>query len=111
MGDLAAFAGRIEDLKEVPLSGHSSKRLLVGKNLLACVFRHKKGVRFPPHAHPHEQLTYVLEGSHRVRIGGEERILRKGEIAYIPPGVEHEVEMLEDNLLLEVYSPIREDFL
>jgi quercetin dioxygenase-like cupin family protein len=46
-----------------------------------------------------------------MRVGGEERILKKGEIAYVPPDVEHEVEMLEDNLLLEVYSPIREDFL
>ncbi|MFQ5912317.1 MAG: cupin domain-containing protein [Nitrospinota bacterium] len=111
MSDPAAFAGSIEELPEVPISDHSSKRLLVGKNLLGCIFRHQKGVQFAPHSHPHEQLTYVLEGSHRMRVGGEERILKRGEIAYVPPGVEHEVEMLEDNLLLEVYSPIREDFL
>ncbi|MDP6618379.1 MAG: cupin domain-containing protein [Nitrospinota bacterium] len=111
MDEPAAFAGRIDDLPEVRISDHSTKRLVVGKDLLGCIFRHRKGVRFAPHSHPHEQLTYVLEGSHRMRVGGKERILKTGELAYVPPDVEHEVEMLEDNLLLEVYSPIREDFL
>ncbi|MBO9361473.1 MAG: cupin domain-containing protein [Thermoflexus sp.] len=65
----------------------------------------------PPHAHPHEQITLVIQGRLRLRMAGEEAELGPGEIVHIPAGVEHEVTFLEDALVFDVFQPPREDLL
>lgn len=65
----------------------------------------------PEHAHPHEQVTYVLRGRLRFTIAGEVRELLPGEAWAIPGNVKHMVEALEETLVVDTFSPPREDLL
>ena len=62
------------------------------------------------HTHPHRQVTYIVYGSFEVIIENEKKLLKKGDSFFIPPSVEHGVCAIEDALLVEVFSPAREDF-
>jgi quercetin dioxygenase-like cupin family protein len=63
------------------------------------------------HAHESEQMTYVLQGALRYLVGAEEIIVREGEVLHIPSHVPHQAEALEDTLELDVFSPVRADWL
>jgi quercetin dioxygenase-like cupin family protein len=56
-----------------------------------------KGTGADAHAHPNEQIIYLLEGKLRARVGNEERIVEPGDVIHVPPNVEHEVRALEDS--------------
>ena len=69
-----------------------------------------KGALVRRHLHPNEQITNVLEGSLRFVLGDEEQIVAAGATVLIPANVPHEVEALEDSIALDVFSPVREDW-
>ncbi|MFI8379175.1 MULTISPECIES: cupin domain-containing protein [unclassified Leeuwenhoekiella] len=71
----------------------------------------KKGSIGPMHEHHHAQVTYVVKGSFDVTIGGETKTLKSGDSFYIPPHVLHGALCTEDGMLIDVFSPIREDFM
>jgi len=71
----------------------------------------KRGCLVPLHAHASEQMTYVLQGGLKFLVGGEEITVREGEVIHIPSGVEHQAEALEDTFELDVFSPVREEWL
>ncbi|UOQ76631.1 cupin domain-containing protein [Hymenobacter sp. 5516J-16] len=62
------------------------------------------------HHHVHSQITYVESGVFRCTVGEEERVLRAGDTFYAAPNVWHGVECLEAGVLLDSFSPMREDF-
>lgn len=63
-----------------------------------------------PHTHASAQITIILKGKLRMRIGGEERVIGPGEFGYVPPNVEHSIESLDEYVLeLDVFSPPRVD--
>lgn len=74
-------------------------------------FRLRKGSVLPRHAHPHEQTGYLVQGHLRLRIGTETFEVRPGDSWCIPGGVEHGAQILEDSVAVEVFSPVREDYL
>ena len=63
------------------------------------------------HHHEHLQITYVAEGSFEFTIGGETKVVKKGDSVYMPSNVEHGVTALEDGKLVDVFNPMRQDFL
>jgi len=63
------------------------------------------------HTHDSEQMTYILQGALRVQVEGEEIIVREGEVLHIPSRLPHQAEALEDTLELDVFSPIRAEWL
>jgi quercetin dioxygenase-like cupin family protein len=63
------------------------------------------------HAHDSEQMTYILQGALRFLVSGEEIIVREGEVLHIPANVPHQAEALDDTLELDVFSPVRKDWL
>jgi quercetin dioxygenase-like cupin family protein len=65
----------------------------------------------PQHSHDHEQVSYVLSGTLRFRVSGEEILVRAGEALQIPSWAEHSVDVVEDAEVLDVFSPIRQDWL
>ena len=71
----------------------------------------KRGCLVPMHSHESEQMTYVLQGALKFLVGGMEVTLREGEVLHIPSRVEHQAEALEDTFELDVFSPIRQDWL
>ncbi len=70
----------------------------------------KRGAIVPQHAHESEQMTYVLQGSLKLLVAGEEVTLREGEVLHIPSGVVHQAEALDDTFVLGVFSPVRRDW-
>ena len=69
-----------------------------------------QGALVPLHEHPNEQITNVLEGRLRFVLGDEEQIVGAGATVLIPANVPHLVEALEDSIALDVFSPVREDW-
>lgn len=63
------------------------------------------------HAHHHSQVTYVDSGVFEMTIGDEKKIIREGDGYYVPPHVLHGCVCLEPGMLIDVFSPLREDFL
>lgn len=63
------------------------------------------------HDHYHSQATYVAKGKFKVTIDGEDKVLQEGDGFYIPPNVPHGAECLEEGMLIDVFSPLREDFI
>jgi len=63
------------------------------------------------HNHPHTQVTYIAEGKFEVTIGNETKIIKKGDSFFVPSNVMHGVVCVEKGMLVDVFSPMREDFL
>ncbi len=91
--------------------GIRMKVLSYGENLMMTMVKFKKGTTAPMHSHPHEQISYILEGKFVYRIGGEEKIMERGDSVYVPSNAKHNVTALEDGIILDVFTPIRRDFL
>ena len=88
-----------------------SRKIVTGdREMLAQIYL-KKGALVPMHSHESEQMTYVLQGAMKFLVGGEEITLREGEVLHIPSWVEHQAEALDDTFELDVFSPIRQDWL
>ncbi len=93
------------------LSGTISRKVITGdKAMVAQVFIAKDGI-VPLHQHESEQITYILKGALRFRLEGREVTVHAGEVLHIPSNVPHEAVALEDTLDLDIFSPIRHDWL
>ncbi len=96
--------------KEV-LSETIGRKIISGdKAMVAQVFL-AKGAIVPEHHHESEQITYILEGALKFEIEGKEIVVAKGEVLRIPSNVPHKAVALEDTLDLDIFSPIRHDWL
>lgn len=87
------------------------RRVLAYTDGLMCVENtFEKGAVGSLHSHPHTQITYVVSGSFAFTIDGEERIVRKGDTMLKEHGVIHGCTCLEEGILLDIFTPMREDF-
>jgi len=100
-----------DTVKKEVLSEKIWRKVISGeKAMVAQVFIAKGGV-VPTHQHESEQISYVIEGALKFELEGKEIVARKGEVLLIPSNVLHRAEALEDTLDLDVFSPIRIDWL
>jgi quercetin dioxygenase-like cupin family protein len=88
-----------------------SQKIVAGDRQMLAQIYLKRGAQVPMHAHPSEQMTYILQGALRVVVNGEEMTVREGEVLHIPSDVPHQAEALEDTFELDVFSPVRQDWL
>ena len=87
------------------------KVLAYSKNLMTVELRFEKGAVGAPHSHPHEQIGYIISGKLVYQEQGQEdKILGTGDTYYVAPNVVHGVQILEDTKLLDIFTPMREDF-
>ena len=63
------------------------------------------------HSHPHSQVTYVVKGVFEMTIGDQKKIIREGDGYYVPPNTMHGCVCLEEGMLVDAFSPHREDIL
>ena len=101
------------DEMEWEVVGEGVQRQIMGyddKIMLVNVKFNKGGVG-PMHEHYHSQVTYVVNGEFELTIGAETKIMKGGDSFYIPPHVMHGAICLKDGVLIDVFSPIREDFM
>ncbi len=87
------------------------KTLVHGERTLMAEFRLEKGAVLPPHSHPHEQTGYLVSGSLDLTIGTETHRVAPGGSWCVPGNVEHSAVAGEDSVAIEVFSPVREDYL
>lgn len=85
--------------------------LVHGDTTLMTRFLLEAGVTLPMHSHPHEQTGYLIKGRMIMTIDGVEHEFEPGDSWAIAGGVEHGAVVLETCLAIEVFSPVREDYL
>jgi quercetin dioxygenase-like cupin family protein len=93
------------------LPGIQMKTLVYGEKTLLVEFRLEGGRSLPRHAHPYEQTGYLVSGHIRLTIGTETYELFPGDSWCVPTNVEHGAETYVDSVAVEVFSPVREDYL
>jgi quercetin dioxygenase-like cupin family protein len=105
------FEKRDRDGYKQALPGIRMKTLCYGAKTLMTEFLLERESTLPMHAHPHEQIGYLVQGHIRLRIGTQEHDVRPGDSWCVPGGTEHGAQILEDSVAVEVFSPVREDYL
>lgn len=93
--------------------GEGVKRKIMAwddKLMVVKVQFEKNGIG-PLHKHYHSQITHIESGVFEVEIGGEKKILSAGDAFYIPPNILHGAVCVEAGVLIDVFSPMREDFI
>jgi quercetin dioxygenase-like cupin family protein len=100
--------------KDVPLETMSdviSRRVVSGEKAMVAQVYLKKDAVVPLHQHESEQVTYILEGALKFELDGREITVHAGEVLVIPSNMPHRAVAMEDTLDLDVFSPIRHDWL
>ncbi|RYF71662.1 MAG: cupin domain-containing protein [Cytophagaceae bacterium] len=90
--------------------GVRRKILTYDANLMMVVVDFEQGGVGAMHKHYHTQISYVKSGAFTITIGDEERVLKAGDAYFIPPNVMHGAVCQEAGMLVDVFTPMREDF-
>jgi len=89
-----------------------ARQMVVGNRMMICRFRFRPFLVTPEHEHPHEQMTIVERGKVRFFIEGKERICSPGDVLHFPSHCWHGATMMDEEVvLIDIFSPLREDFL
>lgn len=92
------------------LPGLVRRTLADGETMMLCEFTFEDHVEVPIHTHPHEQVGYVVSGRIRLTVEGESFDLEPGDSYHAPPNVPHGALTLEPTVVVDVFSPPREDY-
>jgi quercetin dioxygenase-like cupin family protein len=104
----------VQDWSDAPIEWMSStigRQLIHTETMTLARVTLRQGAVVPTHEHENEQIATVLEGRVRFVVGGEERVVEAGMTVPLAANVPHEVEALVDSVVLDVFSPVREDWL
>ncbi len=104
----AIRAADIEPVEMVP--GLWRRTLACGERLMVVQVTLEEGAVAPAHRHPHEQITYVIEGELSMKVEGRTYVLRAGDSLLFPAEVEHGATALQRTLVVDTFSPPREDY-
>jgi len=100
------------EVAAVDLGGGVKRKILAsGGGMMTVQFDFNEGSVGYLHTHPHEQVGYVVKGRFEITLEGATDIIEAGDTYYVPSNVEHGVVALEEGVLLDVFTPQREDFL
>jgi quercetin dioxygenase-like cupin family protein len=102
---------RWADLPADEITTAITRRYLTGERVTVARFDLKKGGVVPRHSHENEQVSCVLSGALKFVFDDREVLVLSGEVVQIPGGVPHEVTVLEDTAVLDVFCPVRQDWI
>lgn len=94
-----------------PAPGITRRILARGGKIMGVEVTFQKGAVGDVHRHPHEQMSYILSGSFEYEADGKKYHLTQGDSYYVAPDVAHGATALEDSMILDIFTPQREDFL
>ena len=102
----------------VYLEGVAERQMMPGfharmhhaENMTVSQWRIEAGAKLPEHSHPHEQVTVILEGSFEMTVDGEKKVIKPGDLVVIPSQAKHSAIALTDCRIMDVFSPVREDY-
>jgi unsaturated pyranuronate lyase len=102
---------RWTDLSSQALTESIQRRYFTADRVTVARFELKKGGVVPRHAHDNEQVSCVLTGALRFQFDDREVVVGAGEVMQIPGGIAHEVTVLEDTVVMDIFSPVRQDWI
>ena len=102
---------RWNDIANESITPFIARRFITADRVTVARFELKQGGVVPRHAHDQEQITCVLSGRLRFVMDGQDVTVGAGEVVQIPGWVEHEVHVVEDAVVIDVFSPIRQDWI
>ena len=111
MSEQKLFAQANEGEATVLAPGNTRRVLIHTPELMQVEFGFDKGAVGALHSHPHIQVSYVVEGSFEVTIDGVTETVGTGGSFIVPTGLVHGVLALEKGRLIDVFTPMRQDFL
>jgi len=105
----------VTDWSKIPVEQTAAgiqRQMVVGQNVMMCRFRFAPFTVTAEHSHPHEQITLVMQGNVKFTIDGKAYIVSAGDVLHFPPNNRHGATMLDEEvILIDIFSPVREDFL
>lgn len=100
-----------EDAKNRQFKGVSFDVLAVGQKSMVTRMNYKAGDNVPLHSHPNEQSGYVVSGKYRIRYQTINEIINPGDSYSVPENIEHALEVIEGGVVIDVFTPPRQDYL
>jgi quercetin dioxygenase-like cupin family protein len=100
-----------DTVKKEVLNEKLARKVISGQKIMLAQIFLSPGCVVPAHEHESEQVSYVLEGALKFELEGKEVLVHAGEALIIPSNVVHRVVALKDSLSLDIFSPIRTDWL
>lgn len=101
---------RWADLPSQRISESLERKFISAERFTLAQFTLKGGATYPAHAHEQEQMSWVLQGTLKITMNGREIVVKEGEVLQIPAWMEHQVSVLEDALVVDVFCPVRQDW-
>src|SRR4051794_40828196 len=102
---------RWTDIAAEQINPTISRRFITADRVTIARFELKRGGVVPEHAHDNEQISFVISGALKFRIDGRDIAVSAGELLQIPGGTPHEVEVVDDAVVIDVFSPTRQDWI
>lgn len=102
-----------DTLERVKVREGVTRRVFSGKNSMLALNEIMPEAGPSLHSHPHEQLLVIMKGQAELVLGDEILYLKEGDVFFVPPDIPHSLKVIGDEpvLNLDVFSPIREDYL
>lgn len=107
--DIFYFAKELEWTEMA--EGVSRKILGHDEKIMMVKVKFDQGTLVEPHTHRHTQTSYIAKGKFEFTVGEEKQIVSYGDGLYIPSHIPHGVVCLEEGVIVDVFTPAREDFL
>ena len=99
------------DVPSEQINESIARRFITGDAVTVGRFELKQGGVVPAHSHANEQISIVLSGALLFKIDGVETVVRACEVMQIPGNAQHAVEVLDDTLVIDVFTPVRQDWI
>jgi quercetin dioxygenase-like cupin family protein len=100
-----------DQVQKEQLSPTFARQVINGESITVARVFLRKGCSVPEHSHHNEQISIMEQGALKFVVGGQEKIVRAGEVLRIPPHVPHSAEAVYDSVGIDIFSPVREDWL
>lgn len=100
-----------QDAQQVEMLPRVHRRTMATTDrLMVCEFFLERDAIIPPHSHVHDQAGYLVYGTVELTIGGQTRTCQPGDSYAIPGGIVHNVKAVVDSLVVEVFTPLRDEY-
>ena len=100
----------LSEIQEKEIFPGLKGKFVHGENISWAFWEVKKGAKVDLHKHPHEQIMHVVEGEFEFILDGEKMVCKNGDVIVIPSNIPHSGRALTKCVLMDVFSPVREEY-
>jgi len=100
-----------QEIEKEQLNPLYERKVVHTDNMTVVQAHLKKGCQVPTHSHPNEQVSMIKQGALKFVMDGKEHVVRTGELLRIAPDIVHSAEAMEDCVMIEIFSPRRQDWI